>query len=327
MLPLLVANLARRQLLQGLGGLFVLPLVGACFREPPLAVASHVWPGYELMFLAREEGWLDEAPIRFLETRSATESLAALKEGRVQAAALTLDEVLRGRADGLPLTIILVFDISAGADVVLSRPDIQTPAQLKGRRIGVETSALGALMLARTLAYAGLSKADVTVVPVTPDQHIEAWQAGKVDTLITYEPIASKLLRSGAHHLLDSRAFPETIFDVLAVRSDAAVNHKKALKMLVAGHFRGLEHLLRNPQDAAYRLAERLGLPGDQALNAFRGLSLPALSENRYLLDGHGSLQVAAKEITQLLRADGLLDKTDDLNGLVSNAYLPPPSE
>ena len=53
-----------------------------------------------MMFLARSEGWLPNEAIRLFETASASQSIAALAQGQVQAAALTLDEVLRARAEG-----------------------------------------------------------------------------------------------------------------------------------------------------------------------------------------------------------------------------------
>ncbi|UCV09039.1 ABC transporter substrate-binding protein [Dechloromonas denitrificans] len=301
----------------------LLPAVAGCKPTPPLAVASHVWPGYELMFLARSEGWLPGEALRLLETRSATDSIAALMEHRAEAAALTLDEVLRVRAGGIPLTVVLVFDISAGADVVIAKPEIRRLADLKGKVIGAETSALGALILVRLLAKAGLTKDDVSILSLTPDSHFDAWHDRRIDALITYEPTASRLLSEGAKRLLDSRQFPETIFDVLAVRSDLAHQHEAALRALIGGHFRGIQRLRQSPQDTAYRLAGRLALPGDRALQTFRGLQLPSLSENKSLLVPTGRLLAASRELNTLMLANGLLAKADNLLDLVSDAYLP----
>ncbi|WP_254517510.1 ABC transporter substrate-binding protein, partial [Salmonella enterica] len=76
--------------------------------------------------------------------------------GRLEAAALTLDEVLLGRNQGLDLRVILVLDISTGADVVVAAPHVHSLADLKGRRIGFEEGATGALMMNAVLAAAGL---------------------------------------------------------------------------------------------------------------------------------------------------------------------------
>jgi len=317
-------NKVRRRLLRSLGAGCLLPLIGGCGSGEALTVASHVWPGYEMMFLARREGWLPKDQIRLLETASATESISALNRGLAQAAALTLDEVLRVRADGMPLTVVLVFDVSAGADVVLAGPRVQTLADLKGKLIGAETSALGALILARLLDKAGLSSSDVEVFPVSPQGHLEAWRSGQLDALISYEPTASHLITLGARRLLDSRQFPDTIFDVLAIRPEAAHNHADALKALIAAHLRGIRQLQQNPQDVAYRIAGHLALSGAEALQAFRGLHLPGLSQNQSLLAANGRLRSIAKELSTIMLNARLLTKADNLENLTSDLYLPP---
>ncbi|MCK5188995.1 MAG: ABC transporter substrate-binding protein, partial [Methylococcales bacterium] len=101
-----------------------------------MIISSHVWPGYDLMFLAQKQGWLVDPNLKLLTTQSATDSIMALSTGQVDGAALTLDEVLLARDKGIPLTIVLVFDISAGADMVLSRAKINSLSELKGKRIG-----------------------------------------------------------------------------------------------------------------------------------------------------------------------------------------------
>lgn len=289
-----------------------------------MTIASQVWPGYELMFLARQEGWLPAQDLRLLETASATASLAALADHRADGAALTLDEVLRARSAGIALNIVLVFDISAGADMLLARPEIHGLADLAGKRIGVEQSALGALMLHKILAAASLSKSAVTPVPVNVDGHLETWHQGKLDALITYEPTASRLLAEGARRLYDSREMPDTIFDVLAIKPEAVARHPEALAALVAGHFRALQHLRHNPQDAAHRMAARMTIPAGEVLAAYRGLELPDLHANRYLLDdGESRLLAAARELLQVMQATGLLSKAVSLTDLVSDDFLP----
>ncbi len=313
----------RRHLLRNLGILPLLPFFPACQPAEPLTIASHVWPGYELMFLARGEGWLPEGAIRLLETTSATRSMLALREGRAHGAALTLDEVMLMRAEGIPLTVVLVFDISAGADVILSRLLIRELRDLRGKRIAAETTALGAVMLTRLLDKAGLQRSDVNIVSIASDEHLQAWRSGKLDALITYEPTASRLLNEGAHRLLDSRHFPESIFDVLAVRPDVAQRQSAALRSLIAGHFKGIRQLRQNPQDTAYRLAGRLNLAGDQALQAFRGLHLPGLPQNRALLAANGRLYQIGAELSGIMHGNGQLKRPDTLDGLISDHYLP----
>lgn len=315
----------RRTWIAVLAGLTLAPWLQGCARQgSKLIVASHLWPGYLPMFLARDEGWLLPDSVELRKTASPSESMHLIETGEVNAAALTLDEVLRLRASGVALVVVLVFDISSGADMVLGRDKVRQLSDLRGRRIGVETSALGALMLAKTLAAAGLVAEDVIVTPLPLDAQEAAWQAGAIDALVCFEPLAGTLLRQGAHLLFDSRALPNLILDVLAVRSDAVQTSADALRTLLAGYFRALEHLHRQPLDAGYRLAVHLGGDGKQALEAFRGLILPDLAANRRLLTGDApELTRTAAEVASIMAAHGLLPTTVDLSGLARGDWLP----
>lgn len=317
------ADPARRRLL-GLGASALsMALLPGCAAAMPLRVAAHVWPGYELMFLARSLGWLPPEEATLIETRSATESLAALARGEVDGAALTLDEVLRARADGMQLTVALIFNVSAGADVVMARQSVRAPKDIAGRRVGAETSSVGAVMLHKFLERAGLSIGDVTMVSVAGNDHLAAWDRERLDAIVTYEPMASRLQAAGAHRLFDSRALPNTILDVLALRADVLPARADAVRALAAAHFRGLRHLQTNPQDAAYRMAAHLGLPAGEVYRAFSGLQLPTLDVNRRLLAPGGDAQTAAAALSAVMVRTGILAGDDDLHGLVSDAYLP----
>lgn len=315
----------RRKALRIIVGCALTPLLAACGPAPKLRIASHVWPGYELLFLARAEDWLDENRVTLVETASASESMKALAEGRADGAALTLDEVLRVRATGLPLSVVLAFDISAGADVLLARSGIGSIAELKGKRIGFEQGAVGMLMLHQALMAGGINAIDVVQVLLPIDQHEFAWRAGDVDALVTFEPVASRLAAAGARRLFDSREIPDTIVDVLAIRTPMLDgDHADAVRYLIAAQMRALAHLGSHPQDSAYRMASRLNLSPDQALASFRGLVLPDRSYNRRLLDGPSPiLRDSARRLNVLMAASGILSREDDLAGLLRPEFLP----
>lgn len=310
-----------------MGSAGMLPALSACdwWQDSALAVAAHVWLGYEPMFLARDRGWLDAARVTLLETRSAVDSIAALRAGTVQAAALTLDEVLGARATGLALSVVLVFNVSMGADMLLVRPGITEMAQLKGLRVGYEASSVAEVMLAEILRLAGLAQQDIELLQIRVEDQPKAWQRHAADAFISYEPMATQLLAQGMTRLFDSRQIPNTIVDVLAVRSDALDHaHAKALRQLIDAHFHALDDLTRNPQDAAYRMAGHLNLPATAVLSAFRGLMLPTLANNHRLLAGsEPELLTTARRVADILLRIGILSQSDALTDLINARYLP----
>ena len=298
--------------------------VGACTSGAPMLVGIHPWPGYEPLYLARNFGWLPEG-VRLREGQTAGDSVAALQTGEVDAATLTLDEALSVRASGVALTVVLVFDSSVGADMVMARPSIRVPADVAGRRIAVERGAVGEVVLQKLLDAAGLEKADVTVLDLAPDRQLDAWRAGAIDVAIGYEPFSSLLGREGARRLFDSRQFPGIIFDVLAVRSDRLSALRAQVDALLVGHFRALTHLRVNREDALRRIAAWRGLSFDEAERSYTGLNLPDAAGNRSYLDPTGARGIlrAARELNALMLRAGRIKQADDLVGLIDPGFLP----
>lgn len=299
-----------------------LALAAACSPQKNLVVALHPWVGYEALYLARDLKWLPDT-IQLREDNTLEESLASLKSGQIDAACMTLDEMLRARADGVPLSAALVFDVSAGADAVLARPGIKRLSDLAHKRIGYDRNALGALVFEKLLEAANLSPADVIQVDLPPDRQLDAWKRNEVDAVITYEPMVTAFLHEGAHSLFDSRQMPDTIIDVLAVRRDRP-GIEPLLQALAAAHFRALEHMHTNEQDALYRIAAHEGLDPADARRMLVGVTLPSLAANRAYLGGSNArLLRAAMVLSELMKRRGLLAREDDLKDLLMPGILP----
>lgn len=317
-------NPRRRRFLVA-GSLAPLAWAAACSAPPPVTrVGASMWVGYGPLFLARELGFYDPASLRLVEMPSNSSSLMALSTGDLEAAALTLDECLLAREGGLDVRALLVFDYSAGADVVMARPEIQTLGDLRGKRIGVEETAAGALMFAKLLEEAGADPADVSKIRLTADRQVRAYQANEVDVLISWEPIATQLEAFGAHRLYDSAAFPGLIVDVLAARSEALDRVPAHFGALLAGYFRALDHLSEAPDDAYRRMAPRLGMQPDVVQAAHRGVHFIDRATNRTWLAGKApTLMRSAATVGRVMLDAGLLNWPPVLDDLVDPRFLP----
>lgn len=116
-------GLPRRHWLACGAAALLAPVLAACSAPlAPLRVGAVVFPGYEDLFLARELGLLDESRVRLVELLVNTDTLRALAAGQLEAAALTLDELMAARADGVDLRAVLVLDVADGADTVRALP-------------------------------------------------------------------------------------------------------------------------------------------------------------------------------------------------------------
>src|SRR6186997_382133 len=114
-------------------------------RQPETAVriGTNVWIGSEPLYLARELGKLDSASVQLVEYPSASEVLRAYRNQAIDGMVISLDELFPLAADGLDPRVIVVVDVSHGADVVVGRGDMKAMRDLAGRSVAVESGALG----------------------------------------------------------------------------------------------------------------------------------------------------------------------------------------
>ncbi|WP_293263629.1 ABC transporter substrate-binding protein [Oryzomicrobium sp.] len=285
-----------------------LALLAGCDKPRlPLAVGANPWPGYEALFLARDQGLVSEAAVRVLDFPATGEVMRAFRNGTLDAAALTLDEALTLVGNGEAVKVVLVFDVSAGGDAVVAQPGLESLGALRGRRIGLEPNTTASLLLYRALNSAGLAAGDVTVVPLSLDKQQRALQRGEVDALATCEPVRSRLAAGGARVLYDSTAMPNEIVDVLVVRQAALDERPGDVAALVHGLGRAQQRLIGGDATVIAQGAHRSNLTPDQFRQALAGMILPDIEQNRRLLAPRGELDVQAGRLVAFMEQQGWL--------------------
>jgi len=302
----------------------VLPLLG-CMREPDTAlrIGTNVWIGSEPLYLARELNRLDPATIQLVEYPSASEVLRAYRNQAIDGMVISLDELFGLAADGLQPRIILVVDVSHGADVVVGRRGMRSMHDLKGKSVAVESGALGAFVLSRALAVNGMQAADVNVVHLESNEQPNAFENGRVDGAVTFDPYRAQFLQSGAVSLFDSTRIPGEIVDLLAVRASVVEQRPKALQALLGGWFDALAYMQREPKDAARRMGVRQQTSGEQFLEAQQGLHIPSRAENLRMLGGPSpELAVTGRRLMALMLESKLLRSGLEIESVLAPAPL-----
>lgn len=300
-------------------------LLTACSRNASMRVAIHDWIGYESLYLAESQNKLPER-VSLIKLKNNSEKMYYAEQGLVDAGAFTLDEVLLLRNKGVPLTIVTVLDISAGADVVLVRTDDnqkRIPIQAN-QRIAYEATQIGELMLNLLLDRLKLTPEQMRLIPLPiGEDQINAWQKDAADVIISYEPYASQLKRLGAKVAYSSRDFAQCIFDVFAVRTDKLTQMETTLRALLQTHFAIVANIKINRDEALYSIAARENISYDEANTALKGIILPSVAHNRALFEPGSGFYNATNQLNQLMLNHKQIDKADNLMQLFSSAYLP----
>ena len=303
----------------------LLVALAGCAREPesPLRIGTNVWIGGEPLYLARELGKFDPTMVQLVEYPSASEVHRAYRNQAIDGMVISLDELFSLAADGLDPRIIVVIDVSHGADVVVGRGAMKTVADLKGKSVAVESGALGAFVLSRALALNGMQASDVTVIHLESNEQPSAFQKGQVDGAVTFDPYTVQFLKQGAKILFDSTQIPGEIVDLIAVRASVIQKRPKAVQALLTGWFAAIDYMARDPRDAAHRMGVRQQTSGEQFLEAQKGLHVPSRDENLKMLAGaNPALAVTGRRLKTLMLEAKLLKSDLQIEKLLAPAPL-----
>lgn len=267
--------------------------------EPALRVGIGPWIGYEPFVAARESGhWPDG--LRLIELESNTEAIDAFVEGRIDAAGLTLDESLRLARQGSRHTLIAVLSDSHGGDAVLGRATFDGIADLAGKTVLVEDTAVGQLMLGAALEAAGLPLDAVRIRRVQATRLPIAWANGEAAGVVAYSPLIERLEAEGAKVLFSTRDHPGLVLDVLVLREGLPADSEAVRRLLVAWDAgrRQLEH--PDPTLVA-ALSRGLGMSPEAYLAALSNVTLMSSAQGRAMLVGQPPAVLAPIERVERL--------------------------
>jgi NitT/TauT family transport system substrate-binding protein len=253
----------------------------------PLRIATNVWPPYELLYLARERGYLaaEGVDVELVDFSSYNGALAAYHQGQIDALMATLNEIQNHDNFLDPPIVVLVLDYSFGGDAVVARSGLDSLAALRGRRIAYEESALGSYVLERALGAGRLAPSDVIALNRLPEEAESEFRAGAVDAVVTYEPFLGRLVAGGgAKVLFSSRQIPGEIVDVLAVRPEVLRGRCEDLRRVARAWFRALADYQADPAGAAVIMAAHENVGADEVRRALDGSHVPDRRENLRLL-------------------------------------------
>ncbi|RLA41544.1 MAG: ABC transporter substrate-binding protein [Gammaproteobacteria bacterium] len=306
--------------------LLICCLVASCTESSPptLRLGTNVWPGYEPLYLARHTGKLDTERVQLVELSSSTQVMQAFRNDLIDAAALTLDEVLQLSDTGEALQVVLIMDTSHGADAIVAQASIDSLGDLKGKKIGVEGNALGAYVISRALDSANLARAAIEIVPLDIDQQEKAFLQRKVAAVVTFEPLLGKLLMAGGHVIFDSSQIPNEIIDVLVVRTAYLERHPKVVQELINAWFDSISLIGTEPHQTAEILGRRMGLGVEDTLAAYAGLKIPGRAENQGLLKGQPQPELAQTidKISEVMLKQALIKSSVEPSALLGDTTL-----
>ena len=226
-----------------------------------VTMAFCTWTGYSPMFIAKELGYFEEAginmDIQVIEDESTYAAL--ITRGSVQFLATAQDPNIKMFANGADSRFVLTMDASVGADGLVTTAEVETLDDLAGKTLALDKSASSYYFFLTALENgSSITEDDINVADMSDTTEAGlAFMSGQVDAAIMWEPELSEALDSveGAHALVTSADYPETILDSLVVNTAYAEEHPEVVEAVAEAWYKAIDFLEENPEEACELMA------------------------------------------------------------------------
>ena len=291
-----------------------------------VTMAFCTWTGYSPMFIAKELGYFEEAginmDIQVIEDESTYAAL--ITRGSVQFLATAQDPNIKMFANGADSRFVLTMDASVGADGLVTTAEVETLDDLAGKTLALDKSASSYYFFLTALENgSSITEDDINVADMSDTTEAGlAFMGGSVDAAIMWEPELSEALDSveGAHALVTSADYPETILDSLVVNTSFAEEHPEIVEAVAEAWYKAIDYMNENP-DEAYELMSSgfEEVTAEDIAADVEGLEFYGRAENEALNDAANERSIFAisQDMADFWREKGECE-TDDLTEFFS---------
>jgi ABC-type nitrate/sulfonate/bicarbonate transport system substrate-binding protein len=226
-------------------------------------------------------------------------TVPALISGEVQYT-MSFGNIIGGAMQGLPFKILAVLTDKPMHSLV-SRPEIKTLAELRGKRIGSQRIGGSDHLAAEAILQAkGFDVKDVQFVTLGGDEpvRVEMLKKGIVDAICTVPPGPVRLTREG-YNLLGG---PNDLkignpISALAVTDARLKSHREETKRVLRAMLRGLRAMHERKEDTIAIMAKWLSQPMDIARDSYDSI-MPSYSFDGSTADRTYEFAVESRKAT-----------------------------
>lgn len=245
---------------------------GQSADKPTIRIGYQTFPSGDL--IVKNNRWLEEAlpdyNIKWTKFDSGADVNTAFIAKELDFGALGSSPVARGLSEPLniPYQVAFVLDVAGDNEALVARDgsNINTIAELKGKRVGTPFASTAHYSLLAALNQNGLSPADVRLVDLQPQAILAAWERGDIDAAYTWLPTLDQL-RAAGKDLITSRQLAEDgkpTLDLGVVATEFAEANPEVVDTWRQQEARALDLIKNDPEAAATAISAEIGLTPEQ---------------------------------------------------------------
>lgn len=143
--------------------------------------------------IAKKTGW----NIEFRRFNSGADIFAAIASGDVQIGDVGSSPFAAAVSRGIDVKAFYISAVAGDGEALVVRPDIKTPADLKGKKFAAAPVSTDHYQLLAVLKQEGISEKETQVIAIPQPEIVAAWKRGDIDGAFVWDPALSELKKDG----------------------------------------------------------------------------------------------------------------------------------
>jgi NitT/TauT family transport system substrate-binding protein len=295
----------------------------ALAQDVKVGIGISGWTGFAPLTLASQAGIFKKNGLDVtLKKIPQKDRHLAIASGDIQCAATTVETWISWNANGVATKQIFQLDKSYGADGMVTRNNIASIKDLKGKTVAASAPGTAPYFtLAWMLKKNGLSVKDVTVVNLEPAAAAQAFVSGQNDAAMTYEPYLSTVRAApDKGRIIATTLDYPMIMDTFGCTPKFLADNPKAAKALADSYFEAVAIIEKDQAKSYEIMGADVKQSGEQFGNSAKYLRWQDRAANQKFFAGEW--QAFTKEAADLLLDIGIIKSVPKVEDLVDTSFI-----
>ncbi len=223
-----------------LGGLFLVAVIlslilnacsGQSSRLQPLKIGITTWPGFDVVLYAKETGLFQKNGLNvdLIRFENQQDSSRAVLRGSLDAAFVSLWDVMQADPGNDKPVFVMVTNISHGADGIVAKSGLPTVNDLRGKRVGAKLGTVNHLILLEALKLHNIKPSEVKIEDVSNETSAEMMEKGKLDAAVLWQPLLGDTAKkSNGTIVYTTKEIDSLVIDGLVSRSQVLQSKRRS---------------------------------------------------------------------------------------------------
>lgn len=295
--------------------------------KEPLTIGISSWVGYAHAFIAEEKGFFEKNGVAVtLEHESDfISSQDRYRKGEVDGVFTLIADAILLDGEGIGIKIVYVADYSDTGDAIIGTPDINSLADLKGKRVSFDGfNSFSHVFVIQALEKAGLTEDDVFLENIIDNYLVIALDEGRVDAGHAGEPYLSQAENKGYKVLAYANEIGG-IIDLLAFNPEVIEERPEDVKAFVKSMLEARDFIFSNREEAVKIMARGTGVTDEEmapGIDRIRYLNLQENIEAMKKTDDYTSLFKSGEIIANFYLKRNLIPQMPDFDEIIEEDFV-----